>query len=338
MNLPKVYLNALSYYVPAGTLTNQDITEQFPEWSVDKISRKTGIYCRHIAGDNETSGDLAFAAAERLFDDTQTDRSSVDFVVLCTQSPDYFLPTTACVLQHRLGIPSHAGALDFNLGCSGYIYGLGLAKGLIASGQATCVLMLTGETYSKFVGEKDKSSKTIFGDGASATLISAVEQGYEIGAFAYGTDGSGYDKLIVKAGAWRQPEPSTTVIADEFDNEHTDAELYMDGPGIFAFTLDGVPSILNRVLASSALGTPDISKFVFHQANSFMLNHLRKKMGLPEEAFIIDMADVGNTVSATIPIALKRTEDASPSAPGDRIALVGFGVGLSLGACILTKA
>ena len=335
--MPSVYLNRLAYHLPEGELTNEAIVASFPEWSVDKISRKTGIYSRRIAGADETSGDLAFGAAEALFAQPGAPtRESVDFVLLCTQSPDYFLPTTACILQDRLGIPTTAGALDFNLGCSGYVYGLGLAKGLVASGQAERVLLLTGETYSKFVGAEDKSARTIFGDGASASIISGTAEGYELGAFAYGSDGSGFDKLIVRAGGMRRPAPSGEVVEDEYDNRHTDADLYMDGPGIFAFTLDGVPTILSRVLEKAELGDGEVGKYVFHQANAFMLNHLRKKLGIPAERFVIEMGDCGNTVSATIPIALARSEADAPVAPGQAIALVGFGVGLSLAACTLT--
>src|SRR5205814_5406449 len=137
---------------------------EFPDWPVKKIEAKTGIHERHIAGAEQTSADLGFLAARKLFDSGACKPEGIDYLLFCTQSPDYFLPSTACLLQDRLGIPTTAGALDFNLGCSGYIYGLGLAQGLISSGQASNVLLITAETYSKFIHPRDKSVRTIFGD------------------------------------------------------------------------------------------------------------------------------------------------------------------------------
>jgi len=189
----KAKIKALSYYLPTNVLTNQAINDEFPEWSVEKISAKTGIYNRHIAGVAEFSSDMAIKAAELMFREHNISPSSIDFILFCTQSPDYFLPTTACIIQNKLGVPTTAGALDFNLGCSGYVYGLALAKGLILAGIAKNLLLITAETYTKFIHPKDKSNKTIFGDAASATLITRDDGFAEILEFDLGTDGSGAD-------------------------------------------------------------------------------------------------------------------------------------------------
>ena len=200
------FLKAISYYLPEDTLTNEMLAVEFPEWDVDKVYNKVGVRKRHLARPSVTAGDLAEKAARKLFDEEGVSPGDIDFVILCTQSPDFFLPSTACVLQDRLGIPTSAGAFDYNLGCSGCIYGMAMAKGLIAAGLASNVLLLTAETYTKYLHPLDKSNRTIFGDAAAACLISGVEGFAEIGDFVLGTDGSGASNLMVRSGAARQPE------------------------------------------------------------------------------------------------------------------------------------
>jgi len=259
--------------------------------------------------------------------------------LFCTQSPDYFLPTTACLLQHRLHLPTSAGALDFNLGCSGYIYGLGLAKGLIETGQAKRVLLVTAETYSKYINREDLSVRTIFGDAAAATLVIGVESsspGEPIGPLVYGTDGSGSGNLIVPAGAMRsRMAPETDPVTDNFGNSRTSRDLYMNGAEIFTFTLRCVPKLVEQTLEAAHLSVTDVDAFVFHQANRYMLEHLRKKMNLPEDKFIVAMTDCGNTVSSTIPIALTEAARDGRIKANDRVMLVGFGVGYSWGAAFI---
>lgn len=314
-------IKAISYYLPEGILDNKEINSDFPEWSVDKISSKTGIYKRHIAAKDEFTSDMAIKAALKLFEEHDISPNEIDFVLLCTQSPDHFLPTTACLIQDKLNIPTTAGALDFNLGCSGYIYGLALSKGLISSKIAKNVLLITSETYSKFIHHSDKSNRTIFGDGASATLIST--DGFaEILDFELGTDGSGGENLIVKNGACKYP------VSNGIDDN-----LYMNGPEIFNFTSKAVPSLVESTLNKNNLSLEDINMFVFHQANKYMLNFLRKKIGISEDKFYINLEEYGNTVSSTIPIALKEAIDEGKI--NGNVMLTGFGVGYSWGSCII---
>jgi 3-oxoacyl-[acyl-carrier-protein] synthase-3 len=328
------YINCISYYLPEKVLTNEALVSEFPEWSVEKVASKVGINQRHITTANETAGDLAYQAAENLFRENNIDRKSIDFILLCTQSPDYFLPTTACLLQNKLDIPTSAGALDFNLGCSGYVYGLSLAKGLIMGRIAKNVLLLTAETYSKFIHQNDKSNRSIFGDGASATLITT--QGIaEINEFVLGTDGRGADNLIVQTKCARFPSIKNEVIKDESGAIKSSDHLYMNGSEIFNFTMDAVPPLLYEVLQKNDLASNNIDLFVFHQANKFMLNTLRKLCNVDKDKFYIDMEDVGNTVSSTIPIALKRAIDKNAINKDNNVLLAGFGVGYSWGACVL---
>jgi len=321
-----IKISKIEYYLPGMVLTNEDLEKEFPEWSSERIEEKIGITQRHISADNETVLDLAVQSSEKLFENY--DRNKVDFILFCTQSPEYFLPTTACILQDKLGLRKNIGAIDFNLGCSGFVYGLAFAKGLIATGIAKSVLLVTSETYTKHLNPKDKANRSIFGDASASTIIEKAEnaKGYE---FCLGTDGSGAENLIVKKGAFK------TDFELNPNNEFGADDLYMNGPEIFNFTIENIPGLIKETLAVNNLTMDDIDHFVFHQANSFMLNYLRKKAKIPAEKFYIDMAKTGNTVSATIPIALKNMMDKGMLKEGDRILMAGFGVGYSWGATIL---
>lgn len=328
----KAFIKAISYYLPQTVLTNEQLTIEFPEWSVGKVTKKVGINKRHISGENECVSDLAVKAAEQLFAKHDICKSEIDFVLLCTQSPDYFLPTTACIVQNRLGLSTSCGALDFNLGCSGYVYGLSLAKGLIASEIAKNILLITAETYSKHIHPKDKGNRTLFGDAATASLIST--DGFaEIGKFSLGTDGSGYDKLIVKSGAFRTPEKVEDLIFDNSGNPVSSDYLYMDGTGIFNFTLENIPSLVDKTLVVNELTKKEIDLYIFHQANKYMLDFLQNMLEIDDEKFYHCLSEFGNTVSSTIPIAL--TESLKDNVLSGNILLAGFGVGLSWGGCIL---
>lgn len=328
----EAYIKAIAYYLPEKVVTNEQLVEEFPEWSVDKIAKKVGINERHIAADDETAGDMAYKAAEKLIAENGVDKSSIDFVLLCTQSPDYFLPSTSCVIQHKLGLSTKCGAFDFNLGCSGYEYGLAIAKSLIVSGMAKNVLLLTAETYNKHIHPKDKGNRTIFGDGASASLIS--KEGFaRIGEFVLGTDGSGYDRLIHKTGAMRHYERLNDFHEDENGTPLSSDHLFMDGKAIFDFTSDVVPPMIEETLKKNNLTSDDIDLYVFHQANKYMINYLRKLMEIDKDKFYVYMETVGNTVSSTIPIAL--CEAQKEEKLYGNVVLAGFGVGLSYGAVVL---
>lgn len=328
----EAYIKAIAYYLPEKVVTNEQLVEEFPEWSVEKIAKKVGINERHIAAENETAGDMAFKAAEKLIAGNGIDKSTIDFVLLCTQSPDYFLPSTSCIIQNRLELSTKCGAFDFNLGCSGYEYGLAVAKGLIMSGVAKNILLLTAETYTKHIHPKDKGNRTIFGDGASASLIST--DGFaKIGEFVLGSDGSGYDRLIHKTGAMRHYLALNDLHDDENGNPLSSDHLFMDGKAIFDFTSDVVPPMIEETLQKNNLTADDVDLYVFHQANKYMINYLRKLMGIDKDKFYVFMETVGNTVSSTIPIAL--CEAKKEGRLHGNVILAGFGVGLSYGATVL---
>jgi len=319
--MSKAYINAISYITPKNQLSNLDLVKEFPEWSAEKVADKVGIEKRHIASNAESTSFLAIKASEKLFKNNDIDRSIIDFVILCTQSPDYALPTTACIIQDKLNLKKSCGAFDINQGCSGYIYGLAIAKGFIETNIAKNILFITSETYSKYLSKDDKSNRTIFGDAASATLIS--DNGIaKIKDFVLGSDGSGANNLIVRN--------SGSVYNDSYNNY-----LFMNGPEIFTFTLKSVPNLIESVLLKHNLKKENIDLFIFHQANKFMLNHLRKKIKIDQDKFYLFMSQVGNTVSSTVPIALYHAINDNKIKKGDKVVLAGFGVGYSWGSTII---
>jgi 3-oxoacyl-[acyl-carrier-protein] synthase III len=315
---------AIVYHLPEKRLRNEELAVMFPEWTADTIKQKLGICERRVAAPNECASDLAVEAAEKLFLQSALRREEVDYLLLCTQSPDFILPTTACLLQERLGLSTYIGALDFNLGCSGYIYGLGLARGLIETGQAQNVLLITAETYSKHIHAEDKNVLPLFGDAAAATWVRAVESDMAlIGPFVYGTDGRGAKQLIVSGRGMRNS-----------DSSGADPWLRMEGQAIFAFALQTVPEAVSALLQKAGYSIGEIDLCVLHQANKYMLDCLRKKLGVPTERFVIALENYGNTVSSTIPIALTDVHAAGGLEPGRNIMMVGFGVGLSWAGCL----
>ncbi|MCX6897055.1 MAG: ketoacyl-ACP synthase III, partial [Verrucomicrobia bacterium] len=300
----KASIKAISYYLPKTVVTNEDLAKQFPDWTVEKIESKIGILGRHVASEDETATDMAVEASNMLFAEYEFDRSHIDYLLFVTQSPDYILPTSACVIQHRLGLSTTIGALDINLGCSGYIYGLSVAKGLIFGGMAKNVLLVTSETYSKHLHPDDKGNRTIFGDAAAATIVST--DGFaDIADFSFGTDGQGACNLIVKTGAARRRKPLNDLVYDNYGNPRSSDFLYMDGAAILNYTLDYFPPLIVDVLLKNRLEQKDIDLFVFHQANKYLMNLLQRKLKIDESRYFRYYETVGNTVSSTIPIALK---------------------------------
>jgi 3-oxoacyl-[acyl-carrier-protein] synthase-3 len=308
------------YYIPKKKLSNSDLEKLFPDFTASKISNKVGIEERGLTEIDEYASDLACRAALKLFDKKQIDKNEIDFLIYCTQSPDYSIPTTACILQDRLELSTGTGAIDINQGCSGFIYGLAICKGLIFSGIANNILLLTSDTYTKYIDKLDKGNKSIFGDGATATLISNLSK-FKFLEFSLGSDGSGHKNLIV---------PNSGLRDKVLNVKPT---LYMNGTEIFNFTLKSIPNLLNDVLDKNNLDINDIDLFIFHQANKFMLEHLARKLKIPIHKFIIDMKNTGNTVSSTIPICINKHFDRFKKSR--YILLCGFGVGYSWGACVI---
>jgi 3-oxoacyl-[acyl-carrier-protein] synthase-3 len=326
-------IEAIGYYLPPGVLTNGQLSKEFPDLKIDDLTRLTGVTERHVAAPGETAADLAFEAARKLFTDKGIDPSAIDFILFNSQWSDYITPATACILQQRLGIPSNAGALDISQGCTGYLYGLSLARGLVETGSARKILLLTSDVMTRSLHPKDRSNRAIFGDGAAATLITAVDDdaGGNIGNFIFGTDGSGFQEIIIRDGGARNPISGKLPddYTDAFGNVRNDACFFMNGAAIFSFSVKVMPEILSRTLQANGLKPEDIDFYIFHQANRIILETLIKKNSIPPEKTILWLEKCGNTVSSTIPIALKEALDQGRVKKNDRVLLAGFGVGLS---------
>ena len=327
--MPNTRLGEIAVYMPQKIESNDQLQAEFPRWDMDLIYSKTGIRQRYIADHAQCSSDLGVAAAEKLFEENNIDRNTIDFLLFCTQSPDYPLPTTACLVQDRLNLPTSVGAFDFNLGCSGYVYGASMADAMIRSSMAKRVLLITAETYSKYIDQADRSLRTIFSDGATATLIEATED-QQLSGFVFGTDGKEADALIVNTGGARPPEDAIQTRK----RKRWASELYMDGPALINYTVQEIPRLVDAVLSKSNLGRDDIDLFIFHQATRKMLEMLQEQLEVSDDRLPIMLENYGNTVSSTIPILIQELRTQGRLKSGMKTMLVGFGVGFSLAGCI----
>jgi 3-oxoacyl-[acyl-carrier-protein] synthase III len=313
-----VQIKQIEYYLPEHIITNEYLAETC---GIDKefLENKIGIKERHIAAANETSSEMAYKAGIKIFENSLVSKEQIDLLIVCTQNPDYKLPTTACILQDKLGLKKNCIAFDINLGCSGFIYSLIIAGNFIKTGIAKRALIVMVDQYSKLIDYTDKNTASLFGDAATASLLEDCAEGNGILDFDLGTDGSGAMNLIAyNSGVASNP--------DQPQNR-----LYMNGREIFKFSISVVPDSVNKLLSRNNLKVEDIKYFVFHQANQYMLGEIRKKLNLTKEQLVIDMELYGNTVSSSIPIALKNLISKSLLKSGDIIVLSGFGVGLSWG-------
>lgn len=316
----KIRIVSISYYLP-DTIEGVDILQRDnPDWDMPKILEKTGIYNRYISASDETAVDLAFKAGKKLLSNI-ANIEAIDLLILVTQSPDYVLPSSACIIQDRLGLSKSCMAFDVSLGCSGFVYALSIAGGLIESGVAHKCLILCADTYTKYINKNDRTCRPIFSDGAAATLLEGGV-GDCIGPFEFGSDGAGYDKLIVRHSGAR-------------GSAHLSSSLEMSGSDVFLFTMRVVPSCVDKLLDRAGLALENIDLFVFHQASKLVIDNLVRTMKLDQHKVFTNFENIGNTVSASIPIALKDAEAHGRLKQGDTVMLVGFGVGLSWGATLI---
>ena len=326
----------VAYRLPDGVLSNAELRHDHPDWNMDRIEKRTGVRLRHIAAPEETALDLALAACLRLFAANPTLRSRVDAVLFCTQSPDYVMPPNSAVLHKLLDLDESVFALDFNLACSGYVYGLALALGLAASGIAKNILLVTADTYSRYVHPLDRSARVLFGDAAAATWLVATDQPGLIDVVC-GTVGREGDAFMVPAGGCRVPRSveSAIPIRDLTGNIRTAENIRMDGQAVMTFMKRVIPSHVRGVLGRNGLTIEDVQCVVFHQASASALDWLEEELHVAAGQSFRNLLHVGNTVSASIPIALKDAMTQGLARPGGKILLVGFGVGLSFGSAIL---
>lgn len=309
--------------VPSHDVGNEYFIDRFDQTGIDDVVKMIGVVKRRWVDSNTTTSDLCKAAGQRLLAGLAWEPETIDALVFVSQTPDYRLPATACLLQAEWGLSTSCIAFDVNLGCSGYPYALWLGMTMIQSGAATRVLLAVGDTVSKIVDPQDRSTAMLFGDAGTVTALQASPDSQA--RFILGTDGRGAHNLIVPQGGCRNTaENSDSRLAGK-----NLSSLYMDGGEIFNFTLRAVPSLVTRTMEFSGKSHESYDAFLFHQANLFMLKHLIKKAKLPVERTPINIDDFGNTSSASIPLLMTTSLKTELAEKTMELAMFGFGVGYS---------
>lgn len=321
----------IGFALPEQVVTNDDLHREHPEWDMARVAARVGVLSRHIARSNETALDLAVVACDALFRRNSDLRSQVDGIIFCTQTPDYVMPPNACVLHKALGLHDAVFAVDTTLACSGYVYSLALAQGLLLAGTCHNILVVTADTYSKLIHPGDRSARALFGDGAAVSWVTRSDDSIGLIDVLCETSGKGFEKFYVPAGGFRTPRTAETQRekTNASGNVMSDHHIQMDGMGVLAFVNSKVPGHVERLLARNGLTTHDIDLFVFHQASKLALDSLTRSFRLPPARVFDNLAHVGNTVSASIPISLAQALESGLARPGMRVLLCGFGVGLS---------
>jgi 3-oxoacyl-[acyl-carrier-protein] synthase-3 len=312
--------------VPSRRFNNFKDAKGFTEDEVRKVVGMAGVKSRRLAGDSVCSSDLCQAAAEALLEKIGWQRDSVDALIMVTQSPDYLLPSTACLLQMKLGLPTTCAAFDVGLGCSGYPYGLYLGALMLSGGGIKRALVLHGETPARFADESDRSVSLLFGDAGSATALEAGGPESAVPwSFVLNTDGSGFEDLIIPGGGFRE----------RFPEDRRRYCVSMNGPNIFNFSIKRVPTVIQDTLDLAGLAKEDVDYYILHQSNQFIMRHLTKKLGIPEAKVPLTLGDFGNTGGPSIPLTMAQANLVRPSDRPLTLMLVGYGVGLSWGSALV---
>lgn len=312
-------IQSIEYELASTIETLEELGTLNPDWQVGRLLAKTGIAQHYVSKPGETPLSMANRACERLLNGH--DRSDIDGLIYVTQSPESRIPATACLLHQQLGLPQGGLAFDLNQGCSGFVYGLSVAAGLMHSGQMRRCLLVCAEAYTKYITHHDRTCRPIFSDGAGVALLDGTGGG-EIGPFIFVTDGSGAPNLTL-----RQKNGAAV---------EGDGELYMNGPKVLQFTMQAVPQAVRELLRRAGKSVDDIDLFIFHQASKVVLDRVQDNLALDGNRLFRNYETMGNTVSATIPVALSQARQAGRLADGMTVMLMGFGVGYSLAGCVLT--
>lgn len=333
----RLTIRDIEYSLPERVVTNEELHRANPSWDMKNVELRTGVLTRHIAGTNETALDLAYSACLKLFSKHPELSSNVDALIFCTQSEDHIMPPNCCLLHRRLGLHDKVFAFDFNLACSGFVYGLALAQGLVSARIARNILFVTGDTYSKFINPGDRSATVLFGDGAAVTWLAPGGSDSGLIDIECATYGKGADTFIIPAGGCRQPKSVLTaaVNVDRSGNIRSSEDIHMNGMEVLNFVKTKVPQQVLALLSRNSLGMQDLDLILFHQASQVALDSLAQVLDISPVQTFSNLKQVGNTVSASLPILLKDAIDTGRAKPGDKIALVAFGVGLSYGSCLL---
>jgi len=321
-----IRIAGISTCVPSRRFDNIAETSEFTEEEVKKVVAMAGVNERRLADDSTCSSDLCTAAARRVLDSLEWDRNSIDALIMVTQSPDYLLPSTSCIIQKDLELSDNCAAFDVGLGCSGYPYGLWLAAMMLTSGGLRRALVLHGETPARFSDKSDRAVSLLFGDSGSATALEATGlDKCEEWFFKLHTDGIGYKDMIIEAGGFR----------NRFSDNPQKNFVKMNGASIFNFTIKRVPTLIQDTFALSKMTVENIDFFIFHQSNQFIIRHLLKKCGIPIEKVPMTLNKFGNTGGPSIPLTITKGGMNRPADKNIRMMLLGYGVGLSWGSAVV---
>ena len=332
----KAYLNCIDYLLAPIEVTNENLVERYPEFTKEDIYKKTQINKRYNLPKNSLVSDFATLAGDVFFKKHNVDKFEIDYFIFCTESPDYTAPATSCIIQYKLGLRQDVGTMDLSFGCSGYTYGLLYAKALIESKLATKVLFITADMPTLALSEEQSDYNFLFSDGASVSVISDEEVGFEIGDFVNGTDGGGEKNLRIQSSGYHAPKNINWYTNSKTKNL-LNGIVEMEGEELFRFAIQKVPVLVRDILNKNQCDIEDIDLFVFHQASSLILKSLKRKLKIPDEKFIININEFGNTVSASIPIALEQARQNKLISPKMKIMLVGFGVGYSWSGTVIER-
>jgi len=333
-----IQIKEIEYFLPINKKTNEDLQRENPEWDVEKVAAKTGIYSRHIAAKDETALDLATKAVKKLLAKKSIKKEDIDGIIFCTQSQDFVMPSNSFLIHKEFEFHKNTWAFDYNLACSGYVYGLCIARGLIETGISKNIMLITSDTYSKYINKKDRSTINLFGDGAAVTIISKSDSNdSRIIDAKLSSSGNDYKSFYVPSGGCRLPKNMHTKIEkkDQSGNIRNLENIHMNGFAVWKFISKIVPKQIEEILINNNLTIKDIDFFAFHQASKLTLNSLEKALKIPKNKIYTNIKEIGNTVSSSIPIVLKDAIEEKKLKRGDLILLSGFGVGLSWGTMLI---
>lgn len=330
-------ITGMHYCVPRYRLTNEELATRFDERQLKSIVKMAGISERRVVASGETAADLAYWAAKRLLDDRKIDPKEIDLLIFASQTGDYQIPATACVMHGRLGLSEKCAAFDINLGCTSFPYSLSIAHSMLVSGVACKALVLTADALTTVIHPKDRGLVPLHGDGAVATLLEPTSGKGGFLGFLLGTEGTGYQHLIMPASGARMPRTAETKneIKDQTGIVRTQEHLYMNGPAIFHFSVYKIPEIIREALSRFKLTVADLDLILLHQANKTMVDLIYKALDVPAEKRFYFIETVGNTSGASSPMTLAEAWRQSRLQPGSKTLLAAFGVGLSWGITVI---
>lgn len=329
MEFKSVGIKGLGYYVPEKIMTNFDF-EKIIDTNDEWIRTRTGIQERRFVADDQATSDLCVEATKKALDNANMKIEDIDLILVATCTPDYLVQATACLVQHKLGVKG-IPCFDLNAACSGFIYGLTVAGGMIRGGVYKNILVIGAEALSRIIDMQDRNTCILFGDGAAAAIVSEVEEGYGILGTYLGAEGEDDEVLKIPAGGTKKPNTHETI-------ENRENFVKMKGQDVFKFAVHALPSATNKALKIAGVKSDDLEMIFPHQANVRIIESAAKRIHVPIEKFYMNLQRFGNTSSASVGLALGEALEKGKIKKGDLIALTGFGAGLTYGSVIIKWA